>query len=98
PQTLSSVNFVGFSGATWSRQGTIIYAPGAPNGSVLYRISDQGNGDDAPITTLDAAQQESGHFWPHFLPDGRHFLYLAWSADPAKRAIYVGSLDSTERI
>ena len=35
--------------------------------------------------------------WPYFLPDGRHFLYLAWSIQPSNRAVYVGSLDSMER-
>ena len=31
---------------------------------------------------------------PSFLPDGNHFLYLAWSNQQASRAIYVGSLES----
>jgi WD40 repeat protein len=31
---------------------------------------------------------------PSFLPDGNHFLYLAWSTQQASRAIYVGSLES----
>ena len=33
----------------------------------------------SPVTEL--AQGETGHFWPSFLPDGRHFVYLAWSED-----------------
>ena len=35
--------------------------------------------------------------FPHFLPDGRHFLYLAWSSKPENRAIYVGALDSDQK-
>src|SRR5262249_11062194 len=41
---------------------------------------------------------ESGHFWPHFLPDGRRYLYTAWSGQPASRAVLVGTLDSKERV
>ncbi len=33
---------------------------------------------------------------PHFLPDGRHFLFTASSHRPEIRGIYVGSLDSAE--
>src|SRR5262249_46817810 len=33
---------------------------------------------------------------PYFLPDGRHYLYLAASAKPAEAAIFAGSLDSNE--
>ncbi len=96
PQELAAVNSTVFSGGTWNREGTILFAPGAVRGSVLFRISDTG-GTPAAFTTLDSSQQETGHFWPTFLPDGRHFLYLAWSSQPSNRAIYVGSLDSMER-
>jgi hypothetical protein len=49
------------------------------------------------MTALDTSLQETAHIWPHFLPDGRHFLYLAWSRTPEKRAIYVGKLDSDRK-
>ncbi|HEX9287403.1 MAG TPA: hypothetical protein VF999_09080, partial [Thermoanaerobaculia bacterium] len=48
----------------------------------------------------DKSRGETGHWRPQFLPDGRHFLYLA-RAEPAQNSgIYVGSLDSksTKRI
>jgi len=49
------------------------------------------------VTRIDAARRETTHRYPFFLPDGRHFLYLARNAsgnmrDPANR-IWVGSLD-----
>jgi hypothetical protein len=51
-----------------------------------------------PVTKLDASRRETAHRYPFFLPDGRHFLYLALnlagnSRDPANR-IWVGSLDA----
>lgn len=39
---------------------------------------------------------ETSHLWPYFLPDGRYYLYLAWSAEAGNRAIYAGSLDSED--
>lgn len=82
----------GFSGGAWSPAGggTIVF--GTPKG--LSRVSAQG-GPAQTITEL--GQGETGHLWPGFLPDGTHFLYLAWSAEAANRAVYVGALDSKDR-
>ena len=48
-------------------------------------------------TTLDPTTGETHHRWPHFLPDGRHFLYTASTGTccpPAQPAmVKVGSLD-----
>ena len=67
-----------FFGGTWNREGTILF--GSPQG--LFRVPAQGGDTPELITTLDAS--ESGHYWPHFLPDGQHYLYTAWG--PAERA------------
>ncbi|MBK5290649.1 MAG: PD40 domain-containing protein [Acidobacteriia bacterium] len=80
----------GFSGGAWSAEGTILF--GSAKG--LQRVSAEG-GKPAAITKL--AGKESGHFWPGFLPDGRHFLYLAWSGEASARAVYIGSLDSKDK-
>ena len=79
-----------FSGGTWNREGTILFG----SASGLYRVSDQG-GAPAAVTTIDTS--ESGHFWPHFLPDGRQFLFLSKSGDASKSGVYVAALDSTDR-
>jgi hypothetical protein len=61
-------------GGSWSRDGIIVFTPAtyAP----LLRISDAG-GATTPATKLDESRSEASHRWPYFLPDGRHFLYLA---------------------
>ena len=71
----------------------IIFAQGPNHG--LYRVP-AGGGSSVRITEFDASRNEIGHAWPFFLPDGRHFLYLARSTQPENSAIYVGSLDSKE--
>src|SRR5262249_54307134 len=60
-----------------------------------YRVSANG-GEATQLTTLDDSRQETAHRWPFFLPDGHHFLYLAFSAQRENHAIFVGSLDSKE--
>jgi Tol biopolymer transport system component len=77
-------------GASWSRDGVIVFNP-RPLGR-LYQVSANG-GASYPVTTLDASRAEISHALPQFLPDGRHFLYLAASARPGVSAIRVGSLD-----
>ncbi len=81
----------GGNGGTWNREGTIVIAPG--DAGPLYRLPAAG-GEPTPITTLDKSRQQTSHRWPYFLPDGRHFLYLAESKLPQETAIYLGSLDS----
>ena len=79
-----------FAGGTWNREGTIVF--GTPKG--LFRVSAEGGKPEA-ITTIEPGG--TGHFWPYFLPDGRHYVYLAWSAQATNRAVFAGTLDSKEK-
>ena len=46
----------------------------------------------APVTTLDAAAQETSHRWPRFLPDGKRFLFMSRKPKPPGRlAVEAGS-------
>ena len=78
-------------GGSWSKNDVIVFAP--TNGSGLMRVAAAG-GDATPVTALDLALSENSHRYPCFLPDGRHFIYTARSADMEKTAIYLGDLDS----
>jgi Tol biopolymer transport system component len=80
-------------GGTWNADGIILFAPRM--GDALYRVPAAG-GAPVPVTTLDASRKEGSHYHPHFLPDGRHFIYLATSPQLENAGIYVGSLDSKE--
>ena len=66
----------------------------------LYRVSQDGGPVTPVATSLEGTGQESqiekGRWSPQFLPDGRHFLFIAYSNRPEIRGIYVGSLDSEE--
>jgi eukaryotic-like serine/threonine-protein kinase len=74
-------------GGTWSRAGVILFSPFPPLS--VFRISAAG-GEVAPQTHVVPPQQ--GHNSPHFLPDGRHFLYFV-RGSPEVRGIYVGQID-----
>ena len=83
-------------GGTWGPNGVIVYTPNTQ--TALMRVSVSG-GTPVPVTKLDPAQHTS-HRWPHFLPDGKHFLYLAINHDPSKAAndtLYYASLDGREK-
>jgi Tol biopolymer transport system component len=80
-------------GATWNGDGDIVFAP--LNRTTLFRVPAAG-GMPKAITALSAESHENSHRWPHFLPDGRHFLFTARSSDKDSTRIYVGSLDSNE--
>jgi Tol biopolymer transport system component len=78
-------------GGTWNRDGVILFG----SGRGVQRVSAAG-GEVTPVTTLDRSRQEIGHLWPYFLPDGRHFLYLAAIAQHAGGEVYLASLDGKE--
>ena len=80
-------------GGSWNADGLIVFAP--REGEGLERVSAAG-GTPEPLTTLDSSRGEVSHLRPHFLPDGRHFLYLVISSQPENAGIRVGSVDSTE--
>ena len=85
----------GAGGGSWSRDNVILFAPG-PSQTGLLRVSSAG-GVPTIATSLDKKAGEDVHRWPHFLPDGRHFLYTAVTGPCCPAAmpsvIRIGSLD-----
>ena len=82
-------------GGAWGADGVILFSP-APTAPIL-RVSASG-GTPIPITKLDEALHTS-HRWPFFLPDGKHFLYVALHHDASKagnNSVYYASLDDRE--
>jgi Tol biopolymer transport system component len=82
-------------GGTWSEDGTIVYAPDYQSG--LFRVAADGKTPPVQLTWLDSTHHEGSHRWPHFLPDGKHVLYLVRAASDAGEAegdaVYAVSLD-----
>src|SRR5262249_32324600 len=57
------------AGATWNRDGTILFL----QQGAIYRVSVNG-GETIRVTNPNSERKEANAF-PHFLPDGDHFLY-----------------------
>jgi Tol biopolymer transport system component len=80
-------------GGTWGTDDVIVFAPSPA--AALERVSATG-GTPAAATTLDAARHETVHRWPQFLPDGKHFLFLATTSAQPPLEIRVGAIDSND--
>jgi len=83
---------------SWNRDDVIVFAPSSTDG--IHSVP-AGGGKPAPVTKLDGQAGETTHRWVTFLPDQKHFLYLAGAHSAAtqseKHAVYAGSLDGTMR-
>jgi Tol biopolymer transport system component len=84
-------------GGSWSADGTILFSPLFE--SPILRVSADG-GETKAVSVLDETVNESTHRYPFFLPDGRHFLYLARRAGAGageSPVVYAGSIDAPGR-
>lgn len=83
--------------ADWGRDNTILLSVFR---SGIFRVSGDG-GIPTRVTSLDKERREINHYWPSFLPDGKHFIYLATAnaTDTTKAipSVYIAALDGTER-
>ncbi|HEX7294925.1 MAG TPA: protein kinase, partial [Pyrinomonadaceae bacterium] len=77
-------------GGAWNRDDVILFS--GPEG--LYRVS--ANGGAPSLATKKDPDKEEAHRWPSFLPDGRHFVFLADAGMSDNHHIRLGSLDSKE--
>lgn len=90
PQTLASAPVP--RGGTWSSEDVIVFVP-YPN--ELPRRMPAAGGDATGVPVPESVDER--RWFPSFLPDGRHYLYLG--IDVTRRtatAIRIASLDSTE--
>jgi Tol biopolymer transport system component len=76
-------------GGAWNGDGTIVFA----SSKGLHRVRAAG-GQPSPVE-LPAELAKQRPREPHFLPDGRQYLFLAGAERGAEAAIYAGSLGST---
>jgi eukaryotic-like serine/threonine-protein kinase len=85
-------------GGTWNRDGVIVFKSERPETEdPSSRGLQQVDADGGPLTSATTVNEPNvrSHAWPHFLPDGQHFLYVAISAS-ADWELRVGSLGSSE--
>ena len=83
---------VPIGGGAWNSDGVILIS----SGGLIQRVSAAG-GQPTPVSAFDASKKESEHIAPAFLPDGRHYLFLAIAGQASENTIYVGDINSKER-
>src|SRR5579875_396186 len=71
-------------GGAWTRDGHIIFAPGALGR--LLRVPAEG-GHAVPFTILNQTEGEVSHLWPVLLPDGKRLGYLVQNRDPTRDVV-----------
>ena len=79
-----------FQGGSWNAEGVIIFADNSRQ-SPIMKVSN-GGGTPVPASSVEKDKDILGHRSPWFLPDGRHFVYLAPHAS-GPNALRIGSLD-----
>lgn len=77
-------------GGAWSRDDVIVFPPSVLGG--LLQVP-AGGGTPVPATTVPDEAKGEAHRSPHFLPDGRRFLYVASWTTQQRGGLYLGSLD-----
>ncbi len=78
-------------GGSWGRDGTILFAPFSNGG--IFRVPASG-GTPVQLTHPDSAHGVTGHRFPVWLPDGKHFLFSTVpSGADGKGGLCVGSID-----
>jgi len=75
-------------GGTWSVDDVVVYS----NRFGMNRVPATG-GQPVPVVPLNPAFHENSLRFPRFLPDGKHFLYVARSGRPDESGAYLASLD-----
>jgi Tol biopolymer transport system component len=77
-------------GATWGPDDTILFANGTDS---VQRVAAAG-GQQSSVSRLETG--EASHRYPQFLPDGRHFLYLARTISGENR-VFAASLSAISK-
>jgi eukaryotic-like serine/threonine-protein kinase len=89
PQLVATVR--GGSDGAWGRSGVILF-DGAGGDSI--RQVPAAGGEVTPVSVIDRKAGHVYHAWPCFLPDGRHFLFMAGTRNATTNRLIVGTLGS----
>jgi Tol biopolymer transport system component len=88
PEKLATVAFGG--GASFDSRGGLLFAFGASH--PLWYVAAPGG---TPTAVTQLGEGQAGHRFPHFLPDGRRFLFYVAGREQSS-GLYLGSLDGGE--
>jgi hypothetical protein len=81
-------------GGAWNPDGTILFSPSLSDG--FYRVPSSGGKPQLGLK-LDEVRGERGDLWPHFLPDGKHFVFYEHNDNAETAGVYLGSPEPAGR-
>jgi Tol biopolymer transport system component len=84
---------VSYRGASWGAE-SIVFAGGQ---GPIFKVPVTGGVPEA-VTALDASQGETAHRYPHFLPDGETFLFVALPGRHRVLEVRAGHVDGREPV
>ncbi|MCM3875959.1 MAG: serine/threonine-protein kinase [Thermoanaerobaculia bacterium] len=95
PQTICDAPHEG--PGTWGGDGTILFSEAGRGAPAISRVP-SGGGTPQRVTRPDPSRPEELHIYPHFLPDGRRFLFVAVVPMPEEmlHELRAGDLGSAE--
>jgi Tol biopolymer transport system component len=93
-RVLTDLGAQSFLGAAWSADDVLLFPVSYTSPIFMVRMGPQGPRDYKPVTEVDLSRQ-IGHAFPHFLPDGNHFLYFVNGTSELFTGTYLGSLDGS---
>jgi serine/threonine protein kinase/Tol biopolymer transport system component len=79
-------------GGTWGGSGLIVF----PSQDGRLVAIPAAGGEARTLTTPNRSVGEIAHVAPHFLPDGRRFLYVSRNAEAQRSGLYVREAGSAE--
>ncbi len=79
----------------WNADGVILFRRVMGGAVPLERIADTG-GAVSPATAADKKVDETRHILPHFLTDGRRFLFFSQARVGERNRVMLASLDSPQ--
>jgi eukaryotic-like serine/threonine-protein kinase len=94
PVTLCDAR-VDYPSGSWGSQHTILF--GAAAQPFVNLVAD-GGGAPSVVLKADASRQEKTVRFPNFLPDGRHFLYLASSPTEKRPYLRLASIQEGKTV
>ena len=86
PQVLEDTDW---GAGTWGPGDVIVYTPHYASG--LWKLPAAG-GKAEKLTEPDSKNGELGHWWPQFLPDGKHVVFTSFSTPIEKSRVMVYSI------
>jgi Tol biopolymer transport system component/predicted Ser/Thr protein kinase len=89
---ISICDAIGAPPGSWSRDDVILFSGST---STIARVSASGG---QPVEVTRMAEGQQTHIAPHFLPDGRHFIYAVSAAGSRDPGVFVTSLDGAAPI